>query len=36
MAPYVDLEATNEAALKVIPLDVLLKYDVKKADKSEL
>lgn len=36
VAPYVVLEASNEAALKVVPLDILVKYDAAKADKSDL
>lgn len=29
-APLVDLEATNEKALQIIPLDLLLKFDSRK------
>ncbi len=29
MAPMLDLEATNEATLQIIPMDLLLKYAIK-------
>jgi uncharacterized protein (DUF2237 family) len=35
VAPYVDLDATNEAALRVVPLDILTKYDVANANKTD-
>ncbi|MCU0436361.1 MAG: DUF2237 domain-containing protein [Raineya sp.] len=32
-APFVDLEATNEQSLKLIPMEILLKYALKENEK---